>query len=564
MANGKVITAQFSVTTVERGPQGEQGPAGQEACRLDIANDYDMVPTDSKGKVIQDTYVICAVSFRKGLNTVSVPTLTVDAITVNTNTSLSPTQTSEAQGRAVVLTWHFTEGMVLRDKYDINISCSYGNAPYEATLTIAASKNEPRRILTFTKYVISFARKADNTLDPASKDTKLTITFDDYESTEEKTVAASGLIVRYNTNGTMPASKTAGTAWGTANGASGISFPATDTMRIANGTSVNEISVALFSQSGKLYDRETIPIIKDGSNGDEGPAGHDSKFYWYWGKWSDFTGTVSITDNQTCYFLYSGEYWMWVGGACTLTPAMGPPADGKEGWEKVESRWKYILSEAIFTEFAKLGGFIVTGEWLISMYGTMYNPDNSAVTINSSNYQTNYNGKLPYTWFDSSYPNTSHNNSYNFCPAYAVNGNTGESYMNKAHIRGEIYATSGEFNGTVKVGLIYGSVYNITANFTINPSNHKYNYYNVSGGVTVVLPNASSWPGLELSFVSRGTTRAWVNPILNATNSVFYLGSEESTTDAANSVALGRNKVAKFVSLGGTWQLVGGSATKVT
>ena len=42
-----------------------------------------------------------------------------------------------------------------------------------------------------------------------------------------------------------------------------------------------------------------------------------------------------------------------------------------------------------------------------------------------------------------------------FAPNFAVDGKTGNTIQGKGYFRGEVHATSGEFNGVVKVNALY-------------------------------------------------------------------------------------------------------------
>lgn len=539
------VTSQFCVTTVTPGPPGEP------VLQLSLDNEYDIVPTSSSGKVTEATNIFAMVHLWQGAQIVTMPSPVVEAINVGTGTPLSPTVEAAIGDRGWVLAWQFTTAMTLQDRYEIPISCTYGGQVYSKKITIAAGKGEKRIQLSFNLGSVSFRLDENNVLLPQSRTLKVYTETLDGDDVTETPASESTLPVRYSTDGTMPASATDGTAWGTSDGADGISWNASGEMVISRDTSVGMVSLALFNSSGTLLDRDVIPVVKDGANGNAytivldgasasyaggklnasischvlldsgtgskdmgntgnmkyavgdgslhkmsyssgkwsvtltnvsydtapasiilkyvsgnkeaastvvpvsvtGPKGVDAKMYWYWGNWSDFTGSagILITENQTCYFKYNGEYWMYIGGPGMLYPSHPAPSDTPgSGWEKVQSQWKYILSEAVFTEFAKLGGFIISGNWMISVNGTI---NGTAYTNGEA-----YKGYAAYNWFDPSNPFTSHavthgsTIGYNFIPNYAVDGLTGKTYMNDAYVNGEVSASNGSTSIRLRPG----------------------------------------------------------------------------------------------------------------
>lgn len=429
----------------------QQGPKGEASVMMDLANEYQMVLTSSEGTVPAETSVVTVVIVYDGVSVASTAAPTAASITPKTGSAIVPTVTPSGSAHTHIVTYTIPKGTVLNAKYDLDISVTYKGNTYTKQLTVAASMGEPEYHLDPNFPVISFRRKSDNTLEPASRTLKMRVLKFDMDDSDDMTIAESGMIVRYTTNGTPPSSKTSGTEWGTLNGATGISW-SSGNMVISNSTDVGCICVAMYNTDGVLLDRESIPVVKDGANGQDGADGNDAKMYWYEGEWSNVTtSSVTITDNQTCYFLYGGEYWMWVGGAGTYTyHDMGTPSDSNTNWEKVQSKWKYILSEAIFTEFAHLGGFIVSGSWMYSTYGTV-----NGVEYTSTRKQNGYYG---YLWFDTSTPFTNHQISrygttgYNFIPNFAVDGKTGKTYQNDAYVRGEIVASQGNTSLSMKPG----------------------------------------------------------------------------------------------------------------
>jgi len=44
---------------------------------------------------------------------------------------------------------------------------------------------------------------------------------------------------------------------------------------------------------------------------------------------------------------------------------------GGANWVKIQSDFKYIITEAVFGDYAQLGSFIINGDWFISKEGKL-------------------------------------------------------------------------------------------------------------------------------------------------------------------------------------------------
>ena len=116
--------------------------------------------------------------------------------------------------------------------------------------------------------------------------------------------------------------------------------------------------------------------------------------------------------------------------------------------------------------------------------------------------------------------------------------------------------------GVIRCEMVYSNVSTMTGDGNINPATSRCNVIHLVSGVTAKLPRSNDYPGLEVTFFSRATTRTWWNPIIEADDPI-YIGEEVLVTDASNQVQLKRNLAAKFLSVGSSWQLIGGSVEKV-
>ena len=124
-----------------------------------------------------------------------------------------------------------------------------------------------------------------------------------------------------------------------------------------------------------------------------------------------------------------------------------------------------MFLEAMFANFAKLGSFVISGDFFISQYGTLYYGSNEIAVGNSNCNSATYDNKVPYAYFDGSDPMVNtlpSSGSYKFRPALVLNARTGETFQNSAHVRGEVHATSGTFNN------VSVSNANVSGNITVN------------------------------------------------------------------------------------------------
>lgn len=189
-----------------------------------------------------------------------------------------------------------------------------------------------------------------------------------------------------------------------------------------------------------------------GDKGDTGDRGKTGRFFYYCETFrlSD-TNTYRVSDAQAPYFKYGSLYWVFnpeMNGTYTTSQMGTPSSSSTTGWQLMTNDFKYIITEALFSQNAHLGSFIVSGDWLISQYGTFYDDYGAAHDINADTqpFYTNAGEDLitkdmAFTWFDIQFPNSFAGGDGNFCPAFAVDGLTGRTYQQEAYISGKVNAT---------------------------------------------------------------------------------------------------------------------------
>ena len=218
----------------------------ENSIRLDLDNEMDMVQTDSAGKVMAARTVETVVHFYDGAREVKLATGDITASGA----------TKTASGNGVKLSWTYNAGSTFTGA-EITVSYTYPavGTTYTAVFTIAPSMGQPVYQLSPKLSAIIFSRTSTNTLTPASLALGLGIVKIDGGSTTELSSVPSGYTVRWAYD-TMPTSNTGGNGWTSGNVAT-----------IESSTANSSVCIVLFYGS-VVIDRETVPIVKDGENGD--------------------------------------------------------------------------------------------------------------------------------------------------------------------------------------------------------------------------------------------------------------------------------------------------------
>ena len=110
------------------------------------------------------------------------------------------------------------------------------------------------------------------------------------------------------------------------------------------------------------------------------------------GEWSSSV-TYTRTDTTTPLVCYNvagtTEYWYLVADSSQGDP----PYEGSAYWKKC-TEFDVVLTKMLFAEFARLGSFIVYGDYFLSQYGTLVGPS-SETAVTASNVNTSYSAFTP-------------------------------------------------------------------------------------------------------------------------------------------------------------------------
>lgn len=179
------------------------------------------------------------------------------------------------------------------------------------------------------------------------------------------------------------------------------------------------------------------PQGPQGEQGPPGPQGKIGPFAYPAGEWSS-SKTYTLTETACPVVEYNGSYWRLVAASNKGTE---PTASNSTVWQLVTG-WQAVFIEILFTAFAKLGSAVFSGDYMLSQRGLLNG-------IESTAYQ-NFN------------PASASNP---FIPFWYTNFFTGETWLQKCHIKGEVEATSGKMTN-VEIDGAYGAPFSDMIKFT--------------------------------------------------------------------------------------------------
>ena len=173
-----------------------------------------------------------------------------------------------------------------------------------------------------------------------------------------------------------------------------------------------------------------------GDTGPQGPQGKIGQLAYPAGSWSA-SKTYTLTDTACPVVEHNGSYWRLVVASNKGTE---PTASNSSVWVIV-TQWEAIFTKILFTAFAKLGSAIYSGDYSLSQRGLLNGAESTA------------------------YQNFQPSNANNpFIPYIYINWATGEAWLQKVHIKGEVEATSGKLTN-VQIDGAYGAPFSDMINF---------------------------------------------------------------------------------------------------
>ncbi len=276
------------------------------------------------------------------------------------------------------------------------------------------------------------------------------------------------------------------------------------TIATASGISSGIVVTAVGTLNGTAYSAKCTIGLAGMLQGETGASvrGKTGRFFYYAGDWSEAyqrsqeDGDIYflVNDAQAPYFSYVRDnvkrYAVYSPDEeidsemepieMSIIDSNGLPDTSTEGtgWKVMTDDFKYLITEAIFAQFAHLGSFIISGDYLISQYGTLYN-GLVATIINADNYQRFYGGALPYTYFDGNDPcvdTLPSSGTYKFRPAKCIDALTGAEHMANGNVRVDADGNVTMNNATIQGSLMFRKVL----------TEYNYNYIEVADSTTTI------------------------------------------------------------------------------
>lgn len=234
----------------------------------------------------------------------------------------------------------------------------------------------------------------------------------------------------------------------------------------------------------------------------EGEKGDMGRNYYYWGEWEDFISvldnTFDVTDSEAPYFkrttiqdnVQVEKYWVFVGDNGVYDITTEPPSGNSVLWERMESKFKFIISQAIFSMFAKMGSWIFNGDYMYSDEGWY---------LDSSDEKVETSFSLGARFYGENDPNNT------YTPNTFLNAYTGLIFTNKANI------VEGAMVGGFNIGKDYiGDVQGVSTLFS---GLRLYNDGRIIVGYNGALANAASFQAFgKVQIIGNGKDIIISNP----------------------------------------------------
>lgn len=179
----------------------------------------------------------------------------------------------------------------------------------------------------------------------------------------------------------------------------------------------------------------SVSTVEDGERGKTG------RMYYYAGAYNaaDNTQTFIVSDTQTPFFRYGVQHYVFVppvNGTFTMKQmhdTYGDPGNSQAEWQLMQDNFKYLITEAVFGDFSKFGSAIISGDWMMSTNGLIYDTSGAAHVIDATHTwndgTTTFDTDNAYTLFASDSPCESKSGVNNFVPVYAIDLKTGAGHF---------------------------------------------------------------------------------------------------------------------------------------
>lgn len=173
----------------------------------------------------------------------------------------------------------------------------------------------------------------------------------------------------------------------------------------ASATSEGMANGATFVVSGSLRGTvysALVTIALIGAEKGTGEKGKTGRFYYYAGEFdrNNTTAAFLVSDSQAPYFKNMENYYLFdydVNGYYTMQDMYYIQNNFNFApWVLMWNDFKYLITEAIFGNYAHFGSFIINRDWMLSQYGILVDNYGNKITVDASNVNTPFsaNGAL--------------------------------------------------------------------------------------------------------------------------------------------------------------------------
>ncbi len=235
-----------------------------------------------------------------------------------------------------------------------------------------------------------------------------------------------------------------------------------------NGNAViasTDFDIVVSDVNESIFQHVTFSVIaaRRGAQGQQGERGADGergalgRSYYYDGFWADHNASESfyVTDAEAPYYAVPRSadptkynYYVWVGENGTYAfNNENMPSNENENWQIMYTDFRFLMSEAVFSDFAKLGSGVFNQDWMYSQYGA------NGIDVWSGSETRNVNSYIQVgnTAYNPSNPVSSTN------PAYVPTANHFKVIKGRKYT---VYVTSRATSGTFHLRVYYADGYN--------------------------------------------------------------------------------------------------------
>ena len=347
---------------------GNTGGSGASAIYLDLDNEMDAILYAGNTKVGSDATTTARL-YQGGSPVNSGVTYSISSrIGCDTSTATISSNVVTVSG---ILSGY--------TRASVTVKAAYGNGEYYAVFVVDKLVDKPKYEINVDKSVIAVNR--DNTSSSSEKiRVRVYKTIANSDGTTTRTnvtsLSTEGILLWQTDGSHQPEQVYDGT--GSSNYKSGGYYDFTASYSRSQASFwLTNTSATYSTLETNMYDMEIVPIVSI-YNG-ESIQGKMGRTPYYWGKWSEKTSTDTFTVNDYMTpYVANGETggipqcWIFVGanGSYTKSTA-GEPSSTNDKWQLMTSDFEYLITKAIFSDFAQLGSGIFNGDFVFSQEGTI-------------------------------------------------------------------------------------------------------------------------------------------------------------------------------------------------